>query len=147
LKVIFNNSLKRGKKEVKINNGRKRIDIVFENYDDNGFFARLSKMYQIFCPKILIECKNYNSDPDNPEVDQVVGRLGRNTGRFGILVCRKVENKKVLIDRCKAAMNNDQGYIIFLTDRDIKTLLELREKSDDEGIMDHLLQLWDHLIL
>lgn len=147
LTQVFDKSLKRGKKEVSMDNGRKRVDIVFDNHDTSGFFAHIQDRNQIFCPKIFIECKNYSSDPANPEVDQLIGRLGDNTGKFGILICRQVKNEDLLMERCKAAMNNNRGHIIYLVDEDIKRLLRMKEKSDEEGIFDYLSNKWDRLIL
>jgi len=147
LSQIFDNSLKRGKKEVPMDNNRKRVDVVFDNYDNNGFFAHIRNSNQIFCPKIFIECKNYSSDPSNPEVDQLIGRLGKKAGMFGILICRQVENEEILMQRCKSAMNKGQGHIIYLVDEDIKALLLMKELSNDEGINNFLSEKWDQLIL
>ncbi|MGG4409247.1 hypothetical protein ABER75_10955 [Niallia taxi] len=147
LTQIFDNGLRRGDKEVKINEGRKRVDIVFDNQDTNGFFAHIRERNKIFCPYIFIECKNYSSDPSNPEVDQLLGRLGDYRGRFGILICREIEDEELLMKRCKDAMHNDKKYIIYLQDKDIKALLTLKEALNEQGIMDYLLSKWDKLIL
>ncbi|AOC57546.1 hypothetical protein [Bacillus pumilus] len=147
LNGIFQESLKRGKKEVIQHEGRKRIDIVFDNFDTEGFFGHIRDRYKIFCPKIFIECKNYTNDPTNPEIDQLLGRLGETTGKFGILVCRKVDNIELLIKRCKDSMNRDRKYILFLDDNDIKTLLTLKSDKNEEGIVDYLFGKWDRLVL
>lgn len=147
LSQIFNDNLKRGKKEVKIDQGMKRIDIVFDNFDKKGFFAHIRDRFNIYCPKIFIECKNYSSDPVNPEVDQLIGRLSNTSGKFGILVCRNLKNEERLMQRCRAALNKGQGYIIYLVDDDIKNLLHLKEECNDEGIVDYLSEKWDSLIL
>ncbi|UYY97941.1 hypothetical protein OJ967_21400 [Peribacillus frigoritolerans] len=147
LTQIFENSLKRGKKEVAMHEGRKRVDIVFDNHDTNGFFAHIRDRNDIFCPKIFIECKNYSSDPSNPEVDQLIGRLGNLAGKFGILICREVMNEDVLMKRCRDAMIKNQDYIIWLEDKDIKALLKLKETLNEEGIIDYLSTKWDRLIL
>lgn len=147
LSWIFEHSLKRGKKEVDINDGRKRVDIVFDNYDITGFFAHIRDINKIFCPKIFIECKNYSSDPKNPEVDQLLGRFGDITGKFGVIVCRKIKDDKLLMKRCKDAVYQRKGFIIYLEDNDIKALLRLKADSDEEGIMEYLSVKWDRLIL
>jgi len=54
---IFENSLKRGKKEVPMHEGRKRIDIVFDNHDTDSFFAHIRDRHNIFAPKYLLNVK------------------------------------------------------------------------------------------
>lgn len=147
LKQIFSGNLKGGKLEVPQNDGRKRIDIVFDNQDNTGFFSYIRERYAIFCPKIFIECKNYSTDPTNPEVDQLLGRFGPYAGKFGILACRKVADHEKLLQRCKDAMHQAKGHMIYLEDKDIKRLLELKESSDEEGIMDYLMMKWDRLVM
>ncbi|RLQ84725.1 hypothetical protein [Planomicrobium sp. Y74] len=147
LNGIFHQSLKRGKKEVNQHEGRKRIDIVFDNFDTEGFFGHIRDRHKIFCPKIFIECKNYSKDPKNPEIDQLIGRLGETTGKFGILVCRKIDDIELLLKRCKDTMNRDRKYILFFDDNDIKTLLTLKSDMNEEGIINYLFDKWDRLVL
>ncbi|PKQ89418.1 hypothetical protein CXK86_20440 [Paenibacillus sp. BGI2013] len=147
LTQIFKGNLKRGKKEIDLNEGRKRVDITFDNFDNSGFFAFIRDRYQIHCPKVFIECKNYSSDPQNPEIDQLLGRFGPDRGNFGILLCRQINDYTRLLRRCKDVTHQFKGYIIFLEDADIINLLKLKEASDEEGILDYLLIKWDQLIL
>ena len=63
-------------KEAEIDEGRKRIDIIAANTSHCGFFFDICMKYQLRAPKIIIECKNYSSDIENPELDQLAGRLG-----------------------------------------------------------------------
>ncbi|MEY9096514.1 DNA cytosine methyltransferase [Paenibacillus sp. RC84] len=147
LNYIFKGSFIRGKIEKKINNGRKKVDIIFDNYDETGFFAHIGKRYNIYCPKIFIECKNYSDDPGNPELDQLLGRLGRNTGWLGMLVCREIKDESKLLARCKDILNQHNKYILFLHDLDIKTLVKLKEASDDEGMREFFSVKWDELIM
>ncbi|WP_375103251.1 DNA cytosine methyltransferase [Paenibacillus sp. RS8] len=147
LQYIFGDSLKRGRTEVKLNNSRKRIDIVFDNYAASGFFAHIRDRHHVFCPRIIIECKNYTSDPSNPEVDQLLGRLGEHTGKLGILICREVQDYQKLLNRCKDVLNQFGSYIFFLTDNDIKELLKLKQIPDEEGILEYLSSVWDRLTM
>ncbi|MBB6022426.1 DNA (cytosine-5)-methyltransferase 1 [Paenibacillus sp. JGP012] len=147
LNYIFIDSFKRGRSEVQLNNGRKRADIVFDNYATTGFFAHVKDGYQVFCPRIFIECKNYSSDPSNPEVDQLLGRLGNRVGQLGILICREVQDTEKLMNRCKDALYQSGSYIFFLTDKDIIELLRFKEASDEESILEYLSLLWDKLTL
>lgn len=114
--------------EQEINEGRKRIDIVFNNSDKKGFFHYLNSVHKLQCPKIIVECKNYGKEIGNPEVDQINGRLNSKRGRFGMIICRTIENKHKLIARCKDLMNDNGNYIIVLDDLDVLTLLESRDQ-------------------
>lgn len=133
--------------EKNINEGRKRIDILFNNSDKTGFFNSLNKTHHIKCPKIIVECKNYGKEIVNPEVDQINGRLNDKRGRFGIIVCRTINNKHRLIARCKDLLNDNGNYIIALDDSDILTLLEFRDKGNEKAIDDFLESKIDELIL
>lgn len=61
LQVIFYPALREPHKEERIYSGRKRVDIVFNNGARDGFFKELRSNYQILCPFIFWECKNYSS--------------------------------------------------------------------------------------
>lgn len=56
---IFDSRASNPKMEENINEGRKRIDIIFNNSDKTGFFNSLNSIHHIKCPKIIVECKNY----------------------------------------------------------------------------------------
>lgn len=144
--VIFSNQLFRKRSEVKVNEGRKRIDVIFSNESENGFFYRLKNDYKIFCPNIVIECKNYNDDLANSEVDQLIGRLNRHIGNFGILAARKITDDKLLIQRLKDALRDDK-YIIYIVDQDIIKLLELKKDGLDREISDYMNRRLEEIIL
>lgn len=130
-----------------MNEGRKRVDIVYDNHANSGFFAHITDRHQILCPKKFIECKNYVSEPKNPEIDQLLGRLGGLTGKLGILVCREVKDDETLLKRCKDAITQSKYYVIYLEDKDINTLLKMKENSNEEGIMDYFFNKWDRVIM
>lgn len=133
--------------EVKINEGRKRIDIVFNNVDNAGFFKALNQLHHIKCPKILVECKNYGKELGNPEVDQLQGRFSDKRGQFGILLCRSIQDKKTMISRCRDIMNEKKGYILVLDDSDVSQLLKIKELGDEQKIDDFLSGKLDELIM
>ncbi len=136
LEAIFYPNLMYPKKEHEIHEGRKRIDITFVNKARSGFF---NDLVQHNIPSILIicECKNYSSDPANDELDQLSGRFGVNRGRFGILVCRSIDNKKLFIQRCRDTASDGRGYIITLDDYDVIALLNAR--MNNAGDIDRIL--------
>jgi hypothetical protein len=121
LSALFYPSLAHPRKQEEIHEGRKRIDITYENCARNGFFNWLAIHYP--SAKIFVECKNYSKDVANPELDQLSGRFGPSRGKFGILICRSVMNEKLLIERCVDTAKDDRGYVVHLTDADLKTLV------------------------
>jgi hypothetical protein len=82
----------------------------------------------------MAECKNYKGDPGNPELDQLSGRFGANKGWFGLLACRRFENKKLFISRCKDTHKDGRGVIIALDDDDIVRLLSYKADKNDKEI-------------
>ena len=94
LSCMFSPYLSGMRIEREINEGRKRIDLCFDNSANEGFFHDLKLAHQSKCPVIFVECKNYVSDPANPELDQLQGRFGRQRGEFGLLVCRTLSTAR-----------------------------------------------------
>ena len=144
---IFGNRLSNPNSEVKTNEGRKRIDIVFDNHSKEGFFSLLNTVHHIQCPKIFVECKNYSEGISNPEIDQLLGRFSDKRGRFGILLCRSIADQTNLLKRCKDVLNDQKGYIIVLADADINNLLKLKEKEDEIAIDNYMNKKFDQLIM
>lgn len=115
-------------KERAINQGRKRIDLVYENAASEGYFHRLHSIKQIPCSFILIECKNYTKDIANPELDQLNGRFSPNRGKVGFMIFRGCKDEKQLLKRCADYYADNQNLIIPLQDRDfIFALNELKK--------------------
>jgi hypothetical protein len=129
LQAVFYPSLRYPQKEQEIHDGRKRIDISFNNGARTGFFDELRSNYQLPCPFIFFECKNYNSDPANPELDQITGRFSEKRGKFGVVVCRKIQDKPKMLQRCKDALHDNRGWVLVLDDDAIKTLLKFRAEG------------------
>ncbi|EPC7207941.1 hypothetical protein ACR2RQ_001181 [Cronobacter dublinensis] len=141
--VIFYPSLCYPTKQHKIHDGRKRIDITYNNEAKYGFFYWLSRHYT--CPRIYIECKNYTSEIANPELDQLSGRFSRNRGNVGILVCRKIEDKSLFRQRCLDTANDGRGFILSIDDDDLEKMCDEYMKGGNQNF--HTLrELWDFLI-
>jgi hypothetical protein len=139
LTEVFAPSLTRPKKEQNIDEGRKRIDISFHNSATDGFFSKLVNQHKYVVPYVPIECKNYTDDIANPEFDQMLGRLNRRRGMFGIIVCRTIVDKGAVLKRCQDAVKNDpEKAIIVLDDVDIKKLLDLAANGKTKEISEHL---------
>jgi len=130
LEFIFYPSLINPCKELEINEGRKRIDISFDNgAPSGGFFYRLQHVFGIPCPYIFVECKNYTRDIHNPELDQMIGRFSPNRGKFGIIVCRSIEDEGAFMQRCSDSYTDQHGLVVPLTDRDIVDILRQRKEG------------------
>jgi hypothetical protein len=127
LNALFYPQLGSPQREKEIHEGRKRIDIVYVNIADTGFFRWL--LDHCTAPHVLVECKNYANDPKNPELDQLQGRFSKSRGTFGIMVCRRIADKEMFYKRCRDTANDDRGFIIGLDDDDLKTLIELRKEG------------------
>jgi len=63
-----------------------------------------------------------------------MGRFSDKRGEFGIVVCRQVQNKDLMLKRCKDALNANRGRIFVLDDDDIKLLLKLRAEYKTKEI-------------
>lgn len=134
LEIIFYPLLISPTLEEEIHNGRKRIDIVFDNAASIGIFYRLHAVMQLPCQYIFIECKNYSDDPTNPEIDQLAGRFSPNRGRVGFLVCRTIQNYDLFLNRCRDTYRDNRGLIIPLVDEEIITLLRNYNNWNDDFI-------------
>jgi hypothetical protein len=110
-----------------MNQWRKIIDICFLNIAWDWFFWDLPKI-MIPCKEIYFECKNYSDDPANPEFDQLNGRFSNHLSQIWFLVCRKINNKALFINRCKDFVRDKRHYIIWLEDNDIINLINLRSQ-------------------
>lgn len=109
--------------ENEIHDGRKRIDITFDNSASRGFFYRLHTTYQTPAQFIFVECKNYSREVANPEIDQLSGRFSVNRGKFGLLLCRTVDDMDALLARCNDTYVDGRGIMLPLVDIDLIRML------------------------
>lgn len=134
---IFNDSLRNMELKQETQRSTKIIDTVYRNSAEKGFFHSLQSSFNIKCPYIIMEAKNYNYDPENPEFDQLSGRLNKVIGKFGILVCRKIEDKTAMMKKCEGYLD-DEKYVVTLTDNDLTELLDLRDEGNIDEINDFM---------
>lgn len=131
LELLFYPNIAHPVIENEIHEGRKRIDINFNNISNNGFFFQLGTIYDIPCSNIIIECKNYSKDISNPELDQIAGRFSSRRGKFGIICCRSLNNKELFEKREIDTYRDDRGLIFNLTDEDFKFMLTIKKDNKD----------------
>lgn len=122
--------------EVKIHDGRKRIDVAFMVSSTHGIFNELINVHKIPLHVLYGECKNYSNDIGNPEIDQLSGRFSPMRARFGFLLFRTIENRDLLIKRCRDTYKDDRGLIIPLMDKDIIEILEAIQNNNYSNAFD-----------
>ncbi|WP_241433362.1 hypothetical protein [Listeria grandensis] len=134
MNFLFYPSLMDPIKEQEIHGGRKRIDLVYDNAAESGYFFNLSTVKEIPSSYIMVECKNYTKDVANPEIDQLNGRFSPNRGKMGFLVFRSCENESALIERCRDVYKDNRNLIIPVQDKDfIKILKDMKEDSSERS--------------
>ena len=142
---IFFPSLIYPKKEAAINDGRKRIDIIYTNGKDSGFFYRIALDPNIKANIVHVECKNYTDDIANPEFDQLLGRFDHNRGKLGMLFYRSSDKPEIVIARCRDAVKSSLGLILPIDDAFVVECLSLiashKRSSIDEKINQLYLQI------
>lgn len=132
------------KKEASINDGRKRIDIIYTNGKDSGFFYRIALDPDIKANILHVECKNYTNDIANPELDQLLGRFDHNRGNLGMLFYRSSEDKAAVVARCKDAAKSKRGILLPVDDDFVAKCLNLICKGNRQmidGELNNLYQL------
>ncbi|MED4990894.1 MULTISPECIES: hypothetical protein [Parageobacillus] len=134
MSLLFYPNLTAPQVEQEIHDGRKRIDITFDNSALEGFFYLLHTKHNTPCQYIFMECKNYSKDPENPELDQLAGRFSWNRGKFGILLCREISNMELFLDRCRDTAYDDRGIIIPIVDSDLIYMLTKKKEGQDSDI-------------
>jgi len=146
LEFIFYPNFINPKKEDRIHDGRKRIDITYINRANDGFFYDMRTKPSITANKIIIECKNYNHDPKNPEIDQISGRFSPTLGWFGIMMARKFEDRDLFIKRCSDTLNDSRGLVIPIVDEDIINLLTLIENQERNKIDEYMYNIYSEIL-
>lgn len=145
LEFLFFPSLVMPEKEFEIHEGRKRIDVVYTNNADQGFFGAMLAHPRVGCRKLIVECKNYSKDCANPELDQIAGRFSPLRGRLGFLMGRNFDNRDRFVDRCRDTARDDRGIILPLEDRDLIDMLEWVRLRQRQNIDRRLQRLFDEV--
>ena len=146
LELLFYPNLSSPKKEHEIHDGRKRIDITFNNSAESGFFFTLpNKNVLLPCPFVFVECKNYTGEVANPELDQLSGRFSNRRGKVGILACRTLDENESFMKRCADTYEDDRGLILPITDEDLTVALSLFPTQGANAIEQILSQKYEQI--
>lgn len=135
--ALFDPHLGNMQLEDEIHEGRKRIDISYDNLSPRGTFFWLKSNFH--CAVVPVECKNYSRDVANPELDQISGRFSDRRGFFGIITFRSCTNKDLFLRRCKDTAIDGRGYIVALDDGDFKDLVAERIRLKDAKLAEKAL--------
>lgn len=125
-------------KEWEINEGRKRIDIVYTNDAKSGFLQQRRDATNTAATMLIVECKNYSKDIANNEIDQLLGRFDNNRGRLGWMLCRSVDDQDRLLQRCRDLASRGIAFIMTVTDEDLLKWLDLKGAMQDQLLEEDL---------
>lgn len=145
MEALFYPSLIQPTAQAPIHDGLKRVDIDFKNNAHEGFFEWVARHFR--APYVFVECKNFGSEIGNPEIDQISMRMSDRRGRFGLLVCRNIEDEVRMLARCKASAVDGHAYIVVLQDRDLAVLVEAAKNALTANSYDLLDQKFKLLIM
>lgn len=146
LTTIFYPQLALPTEEWEINEGRKRIDIVYMNDSRTGFLQQRREAQNTCATMVIVECKNYSKDIANPEIDQLLGRFDNRRGKLGFVLCRDIDDPERLQKRCRDLAQAGSGFILTFTDEDLLELLQLKGVADEGGINRLLLKKYRDII-
>lgn len=132
--LCFYTDLIQPHKEWEINDGRKRIDIVYTNAANSGFFAQRRDAKNTVATMLIVERKNYSKDIANPEIDQLLGRFDNNRGYFDLLLCRSIDNEKLLRKKCQDLAKGGRAFILAFDDNDLCELLNARKMGKEDQL-------------
>jgi hypothetical protein len=94
---------------------------------------------------IPFECKNYSKDIANPEFDQLTSRFGHQRGFFGIILCRRIDDRERIVAACRDAANDGRGYMLVFDDADITQMLEMIEQGSRPNLDPFLQNRFDDI--
>jgi hypothetical protein len=139
MEFLFFPNLTYPKIEQEIHDGRKRVDIVFQNAMESGPFSREGRSGTTRASCIMVECKNYTKEIRNPELDQIQGRFSNTRGWLGIITCRKLDDSNRFAEGCRDTARDGRGFVIHLEDTDFIRALDF-VIADDRAAIDRIIE-------
>jgi hypothetical protein len=89
-------------------------DIMADIHADDVFFADIKRHFGSL--SLPIECKNERQDLGNSAFNQIANRLGRDTNRFGMVVCRRWSDEARLLQHLSSRWAREGKMILALDD-------------------------------
>lgn len=136
LKFIFDWCFRNFEKEYDMDQGRGRIDIICDNYATDGLFGQL--VIDLNATSVPIECKNYASELENNEFNQLSDRLGKKTSCLGFLFCRRTIKAENVARQSIYRWLRDEKCILVFNDEEVKKLADLRLRRNFNGIESYI---------
>jgi len=132
---LFAGSLLDAGSEVPQFGGVGRIDLLFQNIAVSGFFDDIIRRVGARGLFVPVECKNYEDDPKNPEVAQLLSRLNPGFATFGIIACRTTTDRDAIFARCAPYARHDPGqWVVVLSDGDFRQMLGAYLAGDAQAV-------------
>ena len=119
---------------------------MYTNAADTGFFSQRRDNPLTLANTVIVECKNYANDIANEELDQLLGRFDNNRGKFGLMLCRSIDNQDLVDRRCIDSASRSRGYILILTDEDRINMLNAKSQFDEQTIQNMMYQKYRVLL-
>lgn len=107
----------------------KRPDAVYPIMADEFINGVWKNLFDQICLFVAVDFKNLSSPPRCSDVEQVESYLSNSARRkIGILCSRDIPSKAALQARYRA-WKERENLVLFVTDQDIKEMIELRYDS------------------
>jgi len=145
LAPLFSDNLEDPKREKTAASETLRIDIRYRNMARSGFFRWFRDQFEK-APFLPVECKNLNGDPGNEEVNQIAGRLNKQRGLLGFLVCRTISDRDRFLTRCRRELNDNGRYILGIDDLALSELVAARKEGNADRQTKILADLLEALV-
>lgn len=128
------------RKQFEIHEKHKRIDIKADWRSNSSLKTVVTVDNNLKSSFVPIECKNYSEPLSNDEFGQMVDRCDKRHRHFGIITCRKVVDRNLIIKQCKYRYDAHEYLIIVLDDSDLQKLLLYSDESKDDMIVAYISQ-------
>jgi hypothetical protein len=128
------------RKQFEIHEKRKRIDIKADWRSNSSLKTVVTINNNLKSSFVPIECKNYSEPLGNDEFGQMVDRCDKRHRHFGIITCRKIDDRDLIIKQCKYRYDSHEYLIIVLDDSDLQKILLYADESNDEMIVGYISQ-------
>lgn len=134
LRLCFFRPLNNVQEQAREIEGTIRRDWVASNRGQYGFWEMVRSRYK--ATQVIFECKNY-SDLSASDFQQASYYMSDAAGRFIVIVFRG-EVKKHYFAHIKRALNNNNGMILLLNDKDLNVFMRQARNGvvKDDHIMD-----------